>query len=55
MDEKKVITQTGAENTIVNNLLEMCQQNDLAIQNLVKDAVIFKNNTSRNNDTYANE
>lgn len=55
MDEDKITIQLAAENTTVNNLLEICQQNALAIQNMEKDVAIIKKNTSRNYDTYVNE
>lgn len=55
MVEDKINTQLATKITVVNNLIEMCQQSALAIQNLEKDVTIIKRNTSRNDDTYGNE
>lgn len=48
MDEDELISQPSIEDTIGNNLLEMCQQNALAINNLEKDVAIIRRNTSMN-------
>lgn len=53
MDEEEDITQPVVENITIKNIIEICQQNSLAIQNLENDVKI-KNNTSRNDDTYGN-
>lgn len=55
MDEDKVVAQPTTKNTIVNNLLEMCQRNPLVIHNFANDVMIIKGNTSRNGDTNGNE
>lgn len=55
MGEYEVITQPTIENTIANNLMEICQQNILAIQNPEKDITIIKKNTSKIDDTYGND
>lgn len=55
MDEDKVVAQPTTKNTIVNTILEMCQQNSLVIHDFEKDVVIVKRNTSRNGDTNGNQ
>lgn len=42
MDKDKVVAQPTLENTTANTLLEMFQQNTLAIQNLENNVAIIK-------------
>lgn len=56
MDEYEVVAQpTVANDTSFNNLLEITQQNALAIQILKNDMGIIKINTSRDDDIDGNE
>lgn len=46
MDEFEDLAQSGVANdTIINNLQEISQQNTLVIQNLVNEVSIIKRNT----------
>lgn len=54
MDDEEEISQRDKENTTINNIMDMCQQNVLEIQNLAKDVVEINKNTLTNDDTNRN-
>lgn len=53
-DDEKEISQQDKENTTINNIMDMCQQNVLEIQNMAKDVVEINKNTLKNYDTNIN-
>lgn len=52
MDKEEVVSQPTASN---DTILEISQQNALAIQNLEKDVVIIKRSTTIDNDINSNK
>lgn len=56
MDENKdTAPPTTTNDRVINTLMEIFQQNALAIQNLVKDIAIIKIKISRDNDINGNK